>query len=36
VVMRSNQPGELKARITRAKKGLLDEADEEDEDGDDE
>ena len=24
VVLRSNQPGEFKARITRAKKGLLD------------
>lgn len=36
VVMRSNQPGELKARITRAKKGLLDEADEADDDDDDE
>ncbi len=36
VVMRSNQPGELKARITRAKKGLLDEEDgDEDEDGSD-
>ncbi len=36
VVMRSNQPGELKARVTRAKKGLLDEEEEQDEDGDDE
>jgi twitching motility protein PilT len=36
VVMRSNQPGELKARITRAKKGLLDEEEEQDEDGDEE
>jgi twitching motility protein PilT len=36
VVIRSNQPGELKARIARAKKGLLDEEEEEeDEDGDD-
>ena len=38
VVIRSNQPGELKARIARAKKGLLDDEDEEDnddEDGDD-
>ena len=36
VVIRSNQPGELKARIARAKKGLLDEEDEEeDEDGED-
>lgn len=34
VVMRSNQPGELKARIARAKKGLLDEEEEEDEDSD--
>ena len=34
VVIRSNQPGELKARIARAKKGLLDE--EEDEEDDDE
>jgi len=34
VVIRSNQPGELKARIARAKKGLLDEDEEEDEDGD--
>lgn len=33
VVIRSNQPGELKARIARAKKGLLDEEEEEDEDG---
>ncbi len=33
-VIRSNQPGELKARIARAKKGLLDEEEEEeDEDG---
>lgn len=37
VVMRSNQPGELKARITRAKKGLLDEEPEDvDEDEDEE
>lgn len=36
VVIRSNQPGELKARIARAKKGLLDEEDEDDEDEDDE
>lgn len=38
VVIRSNQPGELKARIARAKKGLLDEEEEEedeDEDGED-
>ena len=36
VVTKSNQPGELKARIARAKKGLLeDEAEEDDEDGDD-
>lgn len=36
VVIRSNQPGELKARIARAKKGLLDDEDEEeDEDGED-
>ena len=35
VVIRSNQPGELKARIARAKKGLLDEEEEDDdEDGD--
>ncbi len=34
VVIRSNQPGELKARIARAKKGLLDEEEEEDEDED--
>ncbi|HEY0984934.1 MULTISPECIES: type IV pilus twitching motility protein PilT [unclassified Schlesneria] len=34
VIIRSNQPGELKARIARAKKGLLDEEEEEDdEDG---
>jgi twitching motility protein PilT len=33
VVTKSNQPGELKARIARAKRGLLDEAPEEDEDG---
>ncbi|MFO1041649.1 MAG: type IV pilus twitching motility protein PilT [Planctomycetaceae bacterium] len=33
VVTKSNQPGELKARIARAKKGLLDEEEEEDEDG---
>ena len=33
VVIRSNQPGELKARIARAKKGLLDE-EEDEEDGD--
>ena len=37
VVLKSNQPGELKARITRAKKGLLDEEPEdEDEDGEEE
>lgn len=36
VVIRSNQPGELKARIARAKKGLLDEEDEDEEDEDDE
>jgi twitching motility protein PilT len=37
VVIRSNQPGELKARIARAKKGLLDDEDggDDDEDGDD-
>ena len=36
VVIRSNQPGELKARIARAKKGLLDDDDEEEEEeGDD-
>ena len=34
VVIRSNQPGELKARIARAKKGLLDEEEEEDDDED--
>ena len=33
-VLRSNQPGELKARIMRAKKGLLDDEPEDDEDGD--
>ena len=33
VVTKSNQPGELKARIARAKKGLLDEEEEEDEGG---
>lgn len=36
VVIRSNQPGELKARIARAKKGLLDDEEEEEEDKDDE
>jgi len=37
VVMKSNNPGELKARIERAKKGILDgEEDGDDEDGDDE
>jgi twitching motility protein PilT len=40
VVVRSNQPGELKARIANAKKGIFDEDEEgdedEDEDGDDE
>jgi twitching motility protein PilT len=37
VVMKSNQPGELKARITRAKKGLLDdEPEEEEEEGEEE
>ncbi|HEY4263576.1 MAG TPA: PilT/PilU family type 4a pilus ATPase [Schlesneria sp.] len=36
VVTKSNQPGELKARIARAKKGLLDEEEEEDEDGEEE
>ena len=34
VVIRSYQPGELKARIARAKKGLLDEEEEEDDDED--
>ena len=34
VVIRSNQPGELKARIARAKKGLLDEEEEDDDDED--
>jgi twitching motility protein PilT len=35
VVFKSNNPGELKARIMRAKKGLFDEEDEEeDEEGD--
>ena len=34
VVIRSNQPGELKARIARAKKGLLDEEEEDDDDDD--
>jgi twitching motility protein PilT len=34
VVIRSNQPGELKARIARAKKGLLDEEEDEDDDED--
>lgn len=33
VVVKSNQPGELKARIARAKKGLLDDEEEEEEDG---
>lgn len=32
IVMKSNQPGELKARIERAKKGLFDDEPEEDED----
>ena len=32
VVVRSNQPGELKARIARAKKGLLEDETEEDDD----
>lgn len=37
VVMKSNNPGELKARIMRAKKGLLDdEPEDEDEEDDDE
>uniref|UniRef100_A0A7C2JZ39 PilT/PilU family type 4a pilus ATPase n=1 Tax=Schlesneria paludicola TaxID=360056 RepID=A0A7C2JZ39_9PLAN len=36
VVMKSNNPGELKVRITRAKKGLLDEEPEEEEDGEEE
>ncbi|MDB5342518.1 MAG: twitching motility protein [Schlesneria sp.] len=36
VVTKSNQPGELKARIARAKKGLLDEEEEEEEDGEEE
>jgi twitching motility protein PilT len=37
VVMKSNQPGELKARITRAKKGLFDdEPEEEEEEGEEE
>lgn len=34
VIMRSNGPGELKARIMRAKKGLLDDEPEDEEDGD--
>lgn len=33
VVTKSNQPGELKARIARAKKGLLDEEEEEEDEG---
>jgi twitching motility protein PilT len=36
VVTKSNQPGELKARIARAKKGLLDEEEEEEEEGEEE
>lgn len=38
VIVRSNQPGELKQRITNAKKGIFDEEDEEetDEEGDEE
>jgi len=37
VIVKSNQPGELKARITRAKKGLLDEEpEEEDEESEEE
>ena len=35
VVMKSNQPGELKARIERAKRGILDEQMEDDEDDED-
>ena len=34
VVIKSNQPGELKARIARAKKGLLEEEGEEEDDDD--
>ncbi len=34
VVMKSNNPGELKARIMRAKKGLLDDEPEEDDEDD--
>ena len=37
IIMKSNHPGELKARLERAKRGLFDdETGEEDEDGDDE
>ncbi len=35
VVVKANNPGELKAKIAMAKKGLLDDEDEEDEDDDD-
>jgi len=35
VVMKSNNPGELKVRLERAKKGLLDEEDEDEDDFDD-
>jgi len=35
VVIKSNNPGELKAKIAMAKKGLLDDEDEDDEDDDD-
>ena len=35
-VVRSNNPGELKARITNAKQGLEDEEDEDDDDWEDE
>ena len=35
VVLKSNNPGELRARIERAKKGVFDESDEDDDDDDD-
>ena len=35
VVVRSNQPGELKARIANAKKGVFDDEDDDDDDDDD-
>ena len=35
VIMKSNNPGELRSRIERAKKGVFDDGDDDDDDDDD-